>query len=70
MDEDDETTDRSAWRAWKGWVACLLGSVTPTAMLTAVVEMIDGKTAPVFAPALFVGIFMIAVLLMRPWTFR
>ncbi|WP_395443861.1 hypothetical protein [Caulobacter sp. UC70_42] len=70
MDDDDKPAPRPLLREWQGWVACVLGSVMPTAMLTSVIQMIDGKIEPWFGPGLFIALFTLAVLAMRPWTLR
>ncbi|PVM83401.1 hypothetical protein [Caulobacter endophyticus] len=64
--DDDEP---QALQEWQAWVVCLLGAVMPTSVLATIVDWIEGQTAPAFVPALYIGVFTIAVLLMRPWRF-
>lgn len=68
-DDEDEAAG-PALREWHLWAACLIGSVMPTAVLITIAQWGDGQTAPVFMPALYIGVFTIAVLLLRPWQFR
>lgn len=69
-DEDDREREPPRLREWEGWAACLIGAGMPTVVLTSIVPAIEGKTAPAFAPALYIGVFTVGVLLVRPWTFR
>ena len=68
-DQEDET-GKPTLREWHLWAACLLGSVMPTAVLTTIVQWVEGQTAPAFVPALYIGVFTIAVLILRPWSVR
>jgi hypothetical protein len=70
MDEHDKDMKRPVWREWQGWLGCVLASVMPTAVLASIVQMIEGQTAPIFVPALFIGLFTLMVLTIRPWTMR
>lgn len=70
MDDEDPERKPIEFREWEGWAACLLGAVMPTAVLTSLIHMIEGQTAPWFAPGLFIGLFTLMVLVMRPWTLR
>lgn len=70
MNDPDEHEPRPAWREWRGWAGCLLAAVLPTAVLASLVQRIEGQTNPVFVPALFIGLFTLMVLAVRPWTLR
>ncbi|AZS21710.1 MULTISPECIES: hypothetical protein [unclassified Caulobacter] len=70
MDDDDEPRQRPRFYEWEGWAVCLVGAVMPTVVLTSLVQMIEGKTEPWFLPGLFIGLFTLAVLAIRPWTMR
>ncbi|MCY1646647.1 hypothetical protein OVA11_06030 [Caulobacter sp. SL161] len=41
-----------------------------TAVLTSVVQAFEGKASPVFIPALFISLFTLMVLIVRPWTIQ
>lgn len=69
-DEDEDKRPPPRFREWEGWVVCLLAAGMPTVVLTSIVQALEGKTAPAFVPALYIGIFTVGVLLVRPWTFR
>lgn len=70
MDEDDDKAERRAWSEWEGWAACVLAAVMPTAILASLVQRIEGKTEPWFVPGLFIGLFSLMVLALRPWSLR
>lgn len=70
MDEDNDKAERRAWGEWEGWVACVLAAVIPTAILASLVQRIEGKTEPWFVPGLFIGLFSLMVLALRPWSLR
>lgn len=69
-DDDEDGAGHPRLREWHLWPACVLGSVTPTAVLTTVAQWVEGQSAPAFVPALYIGVFTIAVLIVRPWTVR
>ena len=52
------------------WIGCALAAVMPTAILTSLVQRIEGRTEPWFVPGLFIGVFTLMVLAARPWTMR
>ena len=70
MDEDEPEDGRPVWREWQGWIGCALAAVMPTAILTRLVQRIEGRTEPWFVPGLFIGVFTLMVLAARPWTMR
>lgn len=70
MDDHEDDEPSLVWREWRGWAACLLAAVAPTAVLASIVQKIEGQTAPAFVPALFIGLFTLMVLAVRPWTLR
>ena len=69
MDENDNA-ERRAWGEWEGWAACVLAAVMPTAILASLVQRIEGKAEPWFVPGLFIGLFSLMVLALRPWSLR
>jgi len=70
MEDEDPEPKRMTFGEWRGWAACLLGAVMPTAAVTCLAQMIEGATAPWFGPGLFIGLFTLMVLTLRPWTLR
>ncbi|WP_454718825.1 hypothetical protein [Caulobacter segnis] len=49
---------------------CLVAAGVPTVVLTTIIQTFEGKTPWAFVLALYIAIFKVGVLLMRPWTFR
>lgn len=68
-DEEDETAPRR-WSEPVAWIGCLLAAVMPTAVLASIAQAGDRTIWPVFTPALYVGVFTVMVLIVRPWTIR
>lgn len=55
---------------WQMWAACLMAAAMPTVVVTSIIQVVEGKTAPAFVPALYIGLFTIMVLIVRPWSDR
>ena len=53
-----------------GWLVCLAGAVLPTALLAQIAERFDKHLFAGFTPALYLGLFTVLVLVVRPWTLR
>ena len=70
MERDDKDRKALVRREWGSWVGCLLAVVMPTAVLASLVQMIEPNTAPWFVPGLYIGLFTLMVLAVRPWTMR
>lgn len=68
-DEDGQDDERPLLGEWRGWAACLAGAVMPTLLLASIAAAFE-KTSPAFIPALFIGLFTLAVIVIRPWTIR
>jgi len=68
-DDEDAPTPRR-WGEPIGWVGCLLAAVMPTAVLSTVVQALERSAFPAFTPLLFIGLFTMLVLIVRPWTMR
>jgi hypothetical protein len=68
-DDEDAPTPRR-WGEPIGWVGCLLAAVMPTAVLGTVVQAFDRSAFPAFTPLLFIGLFTMLVLIVRPWMMR
>ncbi|WP_297515886.1 hypothetical protein [uncultured Caulobacter sp.] len=68
-DEEDTPAPRR-WSEPIGWVGCLLAAVMPTAVLSTVVQAFERSMCPAFTPLLFIGLFTMLVLIVRPWTMR
>ncbi|NQE65341.1 hypothetical protein [Caulobacter sp. RHG1] len=69
-DEEETKAGSRPWRELVAWLGCLLAVVMPTAALSTLVQAVDRDISPLFGPALFVGLFTVMVLIVRPWTFR
>lgn len=72
MDREDGGRPRRAgvWREPVAWLACLLAAVMPTAVVSTIVQTLGERPWPVFVPALYIGLFTLMVLVVRPWTLR
>ena len=68
--EDDKGQRVPVWREGLVWAGCIAAAVMPTAILLAVVQAFEGQSEPWFAPGLFIGVFTLMVLAVRPWTWR
>ncbi|MBO9546990.1 hypothetical protein [Caulobacter sp.] len=68
--DDNEPAGPRPWREPIAWLGCLLTAVMPTLVLTTIVQHLEAALSPMFAPALFVGLFTVMVLIVRPWTMR
>lgn len=69
-DKDDDPPKPRRWVEPIGWIGCLLGAVMPTAVLSSVVQALERSLFPAFIPLLFVGLFTMLVLIVRPWTLQ
>lgn len=58
------------WSEPLAWLGCLVAAVVPTAMVTALVRVFEPAPWSPFAPLLYVALFTLMVLAVRPWTFR
>jgi hypothetical protein len=68
--DDEDTPARRRWGEPIGWAGCLLAAVMPTAVLSTVVQALERSMFPAFTPLLFIGLFTMLVLIVRPWTMR
>lgn len=67
-DEEEEAAP-PRWREPIGWIGCLLAAVMPTVVLASLAG--GGRDGwPGFVPALYIGLFTVMVLVVRPWTMR
>jgi hypothetical protein len=69
-DKDTGPPKPTRWGESIGWVGCLLGAVMPTAVLSSVVRALEPSLFPAFIPLLFIGLFTMMVLIVRPWALR
>lgn len=68
-DDEDTPTPRRLGESI-AWVGCLLAAVMPTAVLSTVVQSLERSVLPAFTPLLFIGLFTMLVVIVRPWTMR
>jgi len=52
------------------WIGCLLAAAMPTAVLASLAQAWDHAIWPVFTPLLYIGMFTVMVLIVRPWSMR
>lgn len=72
MDRRDEEEANSAkpFPEPLAWIGCLLAAIMPTAVLSTIALRIDRSVWPPFGMLLYVGVFTVMVLIVRPWTMR
>jgi hypothetical protein len=68
--DEEERAGSRPWHEPVAWLGCGLAVIMPTAVVASLVEAGDGGLSPLFIPALFIGLFTLMVLIVRPWTFR
>lgn len=68
--DDDEPAAPSRLTEPVAWIGCLLAAVVPTAMLASIAQSLDRSIWPPFVPLLFILIFTLMVVVIRPWTQR
>lgn len=52
------------------WAGCLLAAVMPTAVLASIAQSLDRAKWALFAPLLYILVFTLMVIVIRPWTHR
>lgn len=65
-----EPGGKGRWGEPIAWIGCLMAAVLPTAVLTSLVQAVDRAVWRGFAPLIYVGMFTLMVLLIRPWSLR
>jgi hypothetical protein len=68
--DEDEETPPACLPEPVVWFGCLIGAVMPTVVIASIAQAVDRTAWPAFVPLLYIGVFTVAVLLVRPWTFR
>jgi len=68
--DGEEEPGPRRWREPVAWLGCLLAAVMPTAVLATIAQTWDAAISPLFVPALYIGIFTLMVLIIRPWSLR
>lgn len=68
--DDEEAPTPRSWGEPIGWVGYLLAAVMPTAVLSTAVQALERSAFPAFTPLLFIGLFTMLFLIVRPWTMR
>lgn len=69
-DDDEEHASSHRFPEPLAWIGCLLAAVMPTAVLASIAQSLDRAVWPAFIPLLYVGVFTVFVLLVRPWALR
>lgn len=67
-DDDDGRRQRAVEPL--AWIGCLVVAIAPTAMVASCAQSLDRTDWSLFAPLLYLGVFTLMVLAVRPWTFR
>gem|GEM_PF-2413248 len=68
--DEPEPRAKARWGEPIAWLGCLMAAVLPTAVLTSFVQAVDRAVWPGFTPLIYVGVFTVMVLLIRPWSLR
>lgn len=67
--DEDESRASAGLGAW-AWAACLVAPAMPAMVLVGLAQWLDGQIWPLFPLVLYIGLFTVMVLLIRPWTVR